>query len=201
MKVILDLIHHLYQNPIYYLDNEERFNFTKKEHQYLIPIVQNINEQIAYSSNITYKIPFVNLNKIIFWRCQLVSNYNSNDLFNYSLYPIGNNNESIIEKQTLVFNSIERMQLNNHIHYSNLQTYLNKFCSSQMGINMFSFCLNPLDYQPSGTINFSQIDDTYIQLTLNKNISYQNTVNIRAYGIQYNIFKIENGLGGLTFYL
>lgn len=37
---------------------------------------------------------------------------------------------------------------------------------------------NPLEYQPSGTCNFSQIDDTYLQLTLNKKNKYQNQVNI-----------------------
>ena len=64
---------------------------------------------------------------------------------------------------------------------------------------MFSFCLNPLDYQPSGSFNFSQIDDMYIQFTLNKSINYQNTVNVIAYGMQYNIFKISNGLGNLGY--
>ena len=184
-----------------YLDNEERFNFINKSHQYLITTVQNIQEMYAYSSNVSYKIPFINPNKIIFWRCQLDSNYQANDLFNYSLYPIGTQTDTIIEKESLIFNSIERMQLNNNIHYTNLQIYLNNFCSSQFGINMYSFCLNPLEYQPSGSINFSQIDDMYIQFTLNKNINYQNTVNIIAYGIQYNVFKINNGLGGLAFYL
>jgi len=184
-----------------YLDNEERFNFINNSHQYLITTIQNIQETVAYSTNIGYKIPFINSNKIIFWRCQLISNYISNDLFNYSLFPIGTNNDSIIDKEVLIFNSIERMQLNNNIHYTNLQIYLNKYCSSQSGINMFSFCLNPIEYQPSGSINFSQIDDIYIQFTLNKNINYQNTVGIRAYGLQYNIFKINNGLGGLAFFL
>ena len=78
---------------------------------------------------------------------------------------------------------------------------MNHFISSQNGINMYSFALNPLEYHPSGTCNFSQIDDTYLQLTLNKKINYQNPVNIRGYGIQYNLFRIADGLGGLGYFL
>ena len=175
-----------------YLDNDERFNFINKSHEYLISIVQNISQQTIYSVNSSYKIPLNNPNKIIFWRCNLNS---INNLFNYTLL----NDSSIIEKQQIILNSIERMQLSNYIYYTNLQIYLNNFCSSQNGINMFSFCLNPLDYQPSGSFNFSQIDDMYIQFTLNKSINYQNTVNVIAYGMQYNIFKISNGLGNLGY--
>jgi len=66
---------------------------------------------------------------------------------------------------------------------------------------MYSFSLNPKDFQPSGSLNYSQIDDTYIQMSLSKKINYQNRIVIRGYGLQYNIFKVSNGLGGLGFYL
>ena len=182
-----------------YLDNEERFNFLNKSHTYLVPMVQNISEQTFYSTNIAYKIPFINPNKAIYWRAQLTSNYNANDLFNYSLFPITDTEENIITKQSIVLNSIDRMEPNNIELYTNLQIYLNNYCSSQIGINMFSFSLIPKDYQPSGSINFSTIDDTYIQITLNNKINYQNTVIIKGYGYQYNTFNVSNGLSGLGY--
>ncbi len=179
-----------------YLDNDERFKFLTKTHQYLIPVVQNIPEQIAYSTNIAYKIPFINPNKIIFWRCCLLSNINNNDSFNYTI-----NNEPICEKSQIILNSVSRIGSTNNEVYTILQNHMNNFVSSQNGINMYSFALNPMDFQPSGTCNFSQIDDTYLQLTLNKKINYQNPVNIKAYGIQYNLFRIADGLGGLGYFL
>jgi hypothetical protein len=185
-----------------YLDNQERFNFIKKQHQYLIPIVQNINKQIYYSSNISYKIPFVNPIKIIFWRAQLLSNIKSNDLFNYSMYPlITTNDNNIIQKQQIILNSIERTTLDKYEHYTNLQIYLNNLSSSQDGINIFSFSLNPLEYQPSSNINMSQIDDAYIQLTLHKLINYNNGISISGYGLGYNLLRISDGLCGLGYYL
>jgi hypothetical protein len=179
-----------------YLDNDERFKFLTKTHQYLIPVVQNIPEHVGYSTNIAYKIPFINPNKIIFWRCCLLSNINNNDSFNYTI-----NEEPICEKSQIILNSVSRIGVTNNEIYTLLQNHMNNFVSSQNGINMYSFSLNPLEYQPSGTCNFSQIDDTYLQLTLNKKINYQNPVNIRAYGIQYNLFRIADGLGGLGYFL
>jgi hypothetical protein len=210
-KVIKDESYFRFNNPslldaylivnYIYLDNEERFKFLTKTHQYLIPIVQNIPEQIAYSANISYKIPFINPNKIIFWRCCLLSNITANDSFNYSLEPLTPTIQPICEKVEIILNSISRMSLKNYESYTLLQTYMNNFCSPQFGIYMYSHSLNPLDYDPSGTCNYSQIDDSYLQLTLSKKINYQNPISIKAYGIQYNLFRIADGLGGLGYFL
>jgi hypothetical protein len=184
-----------------YLDNSERFLFMNNEHEYLVPVVQNIQEQTFYTTNISYKIPFVNPIKIIFWRTQLTANYNSNDLFNYTLNPISTNISRIIDKEYVVLNSVNRIELSKPEYYTNIQIYQNKFTSPPEGIHMYSFCINPMDYQPSGTMNFSKIDDAYLQISFNKLINYQNPVVIKAYGIQLNIFRVLNGLGGLGYYL
>jgi len=184
-----------------YLDNTERFLFINNNHEYLIPCVQNIQEQTYYSTNITYKIPFVNPIKIIFWKAQLVSNYNINDIFNYTLEPISMNSNRIIDSEYLVLNSVNRMELNKYEYYTNIQIYQNKYSSSQDGIHMYSFCINPMDYQPSGSINFSKINDAYLLIKTNNLITYQNPIKIISYGIQWNLFRVINGIGGLGYYL
>lgn len=184
-----------------YLDNEERFAFLNKSHEYLIPIVNNISKVTHSYINSSFKIPFTNPNKIIFWIAQLNSNINANDIFNYTLYPITSDYENIIENNTILINSIPRMESTDVKFYTNLQIYLNNFVSSSPGINMFSFSLNPNDYQPSGSLNFSQIDDAYIQIKANKNINYNNSIITSCYGLQNNIFKVSNGLGGLGYFV
>lgn len=184
-----------------YLDNTERFLFITNSHEYLVPVLQNIQPQTFYSTNILYKIPYVNPVKIIFWRAQLVSNYNINDLFNYTLNPLLSTTGRIIENESLVINSINRMELTKPEYYTNVQLYQNKFTSSTEGIHMFSFCINPMEYQPSGSINFSKIDDSYLMLHSNKLVNYQNPITITSYGIQLNIFRVLNGLGGLGYFL
>jgi hypothetical protein len=98
-------------------------------------------------------------------------------------------------------NSINRIEIGQPEYYSLVQIYQNKFTSSPDGFHMYSFCINPLDYQPSGTLNFSKIDDAYLSINFNKLVNYQNPTTIACYGIQLNIFRVINGLGGLGYYL
>ena len=67
------------------------------------------------------------------------------------------------------------------------------------GVYSYSFGLQSNDIKPHGTLNFSKIDDVYLQLGLNKLITYQNNVNIRAYSIYYNILSIKNGSASLKY--
>lgn len=182
-----------------YLDNVERFMFINNHHEYLVPIIHNIQEQICYSTNVSYKIPFVNPIKCIFWRAQLLSNFNSNDLFNYTLTPLSDN--KIIEKELLVLNSINMTEINRNEYYTNVQYYKNKLTTPQKGIHLYSYAINPFDYQPSGSINFSKIEDSYLLFNFNRAVNYQNPVNVRAYGLQLNIFRVINGLGGIGYHL
>ena len=64
---------------------------------------------------------------------------------------------------------------------------------------LYSFSLNPLDIQPSGSCNFSKIDDITIQISLDSSVSYNKTAKIRIYVKNYNIFRIISGIPGLAF--
>jgi hypothetical protein len=66
---------------------------------------------------------------------------------------------------------------------------------------MYSFGFNPLEFDPSGTMNFSMVDDATIQLQLNKLVNYTNSINVRAYGLYYNVLIIKNGSCAMKFYL
>jgi hypothetical protein len=182
-----------------YLDNYERNNFIKKDHEYLIQTIETLPEQSIYSVNSLYKLPFYNSIKLIIWRCILQSNKLQNNQFEYTSYPYTEIKNDLINKSLLVINSINRMELDSILYYSTHQYYQNKLSSIQDGIYIYSFSLNPLELQPSGSLNFSKVDDSYLQLNMNNIINYQNPAYIRGYAVQYNILKIKNGLGDLLF--
>ena len=182
-----------------YLDNFERYQFLNTSHEYLVPLVQTLPEQIIYSTNSTFKLSLVNPVKLIVWKAILLSNKNQNNLFNYTTYPHTTEPEYIINKNLIVINSINRMELNSIPYYTHVQKYQYNFISNQIGIYYYSFGLNPLDLQPSGTMNFSKIDDAYIQFTMNSIVNYQNPVSVKCYAIQYNLFRVSNGIGGIGF--
>lgn len=189
---------HLIANYIY-LDNFERFHFMNNTHEYLVPTVQTANDIVAYTPNIKFKTPFYNPIKLLVWRGILQSNYNNNDIFNYTTFPFTDTEENIINDHLVVVNSINRMDFTSYEYYTYLQKYLYKFVSGQKGIYTYSFALEPTDLQPSGSLNYSKLDDAYLQLTMNKVVNYQNPVLLRAYGLQYNVFKVVSGIGGLAF--
>lgn len=183
-----------------YLDNKERWYFIKNELEYLVPTVNSIPEKKYYSSNINYKIDLLNNPvKIMYWRGILLSNYESNDIFNYTSYPVDLNASTLIKKSNIVINSIDREEEDDYRFYTNLMVYKNEFTTPQDGLFLYSFALHPKEYQPSGSLNFQKLNDAYLKLSLSNVINYQNPLLVKAYAIEYNIFRIIDGLGSLVF--
>jgi hypothetical protein len=175
-----------------YLDSNERWYFMNNKLEYIVPIVLNVLDKNITSINANYKLQLINPHQILIWRCQLVSNTNINDYFNYSSLPFTQYEEPLIQSNRLVINSIKRCEIANYQYYTYLQTYINQFMSNT-NIYQYSFGLEASTTYPAGTMNFSMIDDSYIQLNLNKIVNFQNIINIKAYGIYFNIFVIDNG--------
>lgn len=57
---------------------------------------------------------------------------------------------------------------------------------------LYPFCLDVSKLQPSGSVNFSRLDSARI-------ISATDNINNDVYGVNYNILKIQDGMGGLVY--
>ena len=66
---------------------------------------------------------------------------------------------------------------------------------------VYSFALEPEKHQPSGSCNFSRLDNSVLILNINNNIptTLNNGLDLRIYGTSYNILRIKKGMGGLTY--
>ena len=66
---------------------------------------------------------------------------------------------------------------------------------------LYSFALNPSDVnQPSGSLNFSRIDNAELQLRVNESVVNGNSKSmIFIYAINYNVLRIQSGMGGLAY--
>jgi len=183
-----------------YLDSDERWYFLNNDLEYVVPLISNVLGKDITGINSNYNLKLVNPHKVIFWRAQLNSNLNINDVFNYSSLPITTNEEPLIQSSRILINSIARNEIYNNEYYEKVQPYINKSFSTK-NINMFSFGFEPLNYEPKGTMNFSMVDDAIIQLSLNKLVNYNNSINVKAYGVYYNVLIIKNGNASMKFYL
>ena len=64
-------------------------------------------------------------------------------------------------------------------------------------ISVYSFALKPEEHQPSGTCNFSRIDNAEL---IGKNIKYPRGANeLSIYAVNYNVLRIMSGMGGLAY--
>jgi hypothetical protein len=61
---------------------------------------------------------------------------------------------------------------------------------------VYSFSLQPEQHQPSGTCNFSRIDNATLQLQVTPKTSISSK--IRVYATNYNVLRIMSGMGGLN---
>ena len=182
-----------------FLDSNIKSHFEKiNQHLYIVPIVQNILDKDITSVNNNYKLTLTHPHKILYWRAIMDSNKLINDYFNYSTLPLTENEEPLINKVKLIINSIPRVDIDNFEFYTNMSTYLSKFNSNNFIYN-YSFCEYPKLNSPNGTLNFSKIDDAYLKLNLNKVVSFQNPINVRLYGVYFNILIIENNTSSLKF--
>ena len=62
-------------------------------------------------------------------------------------------------------------------------------------IAVYSFALKPEEHQPSGTCNFSRIDNAQLLVTGTGATADELTI----YAINYNVLRIMSGMGGLAY--
>jgi hypothetical protein len=106
---------------------------------------------------------------------------------------------SIMESAQPIFNNNDRMEIQDHDFYQNLQLFKYHSGLSQQGIYILSFSLNPEDYQPSGSQNFSRLDNQEFRINIFDTFSNEQKFNCYMYGINYNVFRIIGGMGSTVF--
>ncbi|WP_289030530.1 major capsid protein, partial [uncultured Algoriphagus sp.] len=198
-----------------FLDNEERYLYLTKNHEYLVQVPQNLSEESFSSSNIKYNLHFVHPIISIYFRVILEQNITNKDYFEYSKFPLSEKDilvdnkylgkelvksDSLIKSIKLIINGQPLSNIENPKFFNLLQNVKYYGGRGNEFIYKYSFSINPLDeHQPFGSLNFSKIDDAYLQLTLHGVVDYQNPIRIRAYAVNYNIFRIINGIGNFVF--
>ena len=124
---------------------------------------------------------------------------NSENLQYINLLDTG---ENCTKEGNIVLNGNDRFSTREGKYFNLVQPYQHHTNCPAPGINVYSFAITPEDHQPSGTCNFSRIDNAHLNLTLTDNtISSHNggSAIIKVYAINYNILRIMSGMGGLAY--
>lgn len=108
--------------------------------------------------------------------------------------------ENPVVTAKLMLNGQDRHSEREGSYFGVVQPFQHHTRSPDTGINVYSFALRPEEHQPSGTCNFSRIDNATLQLVLsNDTVSGQKTAKVRVYATNYNVFRVMSGMGGLAY--
>jgi hypothetical protein len=205
-----------------FLEDNERQIFAKNNHQYLIEQLQVYSTSLTSNglkqdpTNPTKleRIPeltqhvYLTFNhpvKELFWVLQnstvlSIYPYGGNEWFNFSTQSYKNgiiNNTDPMVKAKIIFEGQDLIDLKDALYFKTIVPYqrhtnipVNTF------IYMYSFSLNPEDYQPSGSCNFSRIDSQEIYMEISDQLIEPI---ITFFAVNYNILNIAGGMAGLEY--
>ena len=200
-----------------YLDTEERRRFAQVAHEYLIEQLQFTGTESVTSSSNKIQLSFNHPCKELVWVVQNPSyvdcNSQTNAPWRYTDAVLGN--PTAVAKVQL--NGQDRFTEREGSYFNFVQPYQHHTSTPATGINVYSFALKPEDLQPSGSCNFSRIDNAVLNLTLtpktfntnvntlensgatNESTEKQTSANVNVYATNYNVLRIMSGMGGLAY--
>jgi len=108
--------------------------------------------------------------------------------------------ENPVVTAKLQLNGQDRFSEREGSYFDVVQPFQHHTRAPDTGINVYSFALRPEEHQPSGTCNFSRIDNAVLQLVLSSpTVSGTNTAKVRVYAVNYNVLRVMSGMAGVAY--
>ena len=172
-----------------YLDTDERRRFAQVSHEYLIEQVQ---EQSLTTGAVSNDLNFNHPVKELIWAKK------GSKVGNTTSAPIGSGTYQ------LKLNGHDRFAARDFRYFSRTQVWEHHSGAGGLtgaaagvggfddSIGVYSFALKPEEHQPSGTCNFSRIDNAQLVATVG-------SVADKIFAVNYNVLRIMSGMGGLAY--
>ena len=204
VKVILDhavstnftagAVNRLWADYIY-LDTEERRRFAQVSHEYLIEQVQEQSLQQQTTNELNFNHPVKELIWTATGAAPGVLNYAalSKPLTAASdtcLLKL-NGHDRFAARAGTYFSRTQVLQ--HHSGPGGLSATVSAVGSTNDAVCVYSFALKPEEHQPSGTCNFSRIDNA--QLVTSANVADRALM----FAVNYNVLRVMSGMGGLAY--
>jgi hypothetical protein len=100
----------------------------------------------------------------------------------------------------LQLNGQDRFSEREGSYFDVVQPFQHHTRAPDTGINVYSFALRPEEHQPSGSCNFSRIDNAVLQLVLSSGtVAGTATAKVRVYAVNYNVLRVMSGMAGVAY--
>ena len=108
--------------------------------------------------------------------------------------------ENPVVTAKLQLNGQDRISEREGSYFDVVQPFQHHTRAPDTGINVYSFALRPEEHNPSGTCNFSRIDNANLQLVLSSNtVASVATAKVRVYAYSYNVLRVMAGMAGIAY--
>ena len=101
-----------------------------------------------------------------------------------------------IDTFKLVLNGQDRFKEQKGKYFNQVQPFQHHSGSPCPGVYAYSFALKPEEHQPTGTCNFSRIDNAQVAI---KTSAGTTATSLNMFAVNYNVLRIQSGMGGLAF--
>jgi hypothetical protein len=205
-----------------FLDTDERRRFAQVSHEYLIEQVQFSNDiSIKQGTcSVSTELHFNHPVKELMWVIQKNCGPNSCDNGCESSgsgcgeccahtddrdAPLGAFDDNFLRANNclLQLNGHDRFRKRQGDYFTDVQRlehhtggFIRRVVNVPQYVHLYSFALKPEEHQPSGTCNFSRIDNAVLVQSISPPT---HTVSLRVYAVNYNILRIMSGMGGLAY--
>jgi hypothetical protein len=186
-----------------FLDSEERRRFAQVGHEYLIDQVQEngANSFAQNDTNVNVSLNFNHPVKELVWTIQ-----DDGVAFNNYAVATGPDDadgnptaQQTVNNALITLNGHDRFDRREGTYFSHVQKHQHHTGSANLDhVYVYSFALNPEEHQPSGTCNFSRIDNAQLRMNI-KNGAVAAGREVRVYAVNYNVLRIMSGMGGLAY--
>ena len=165
-----------------YLDTDERRRFAQVSHEYLIEQVQHQNFSDGKNCDLTFNHPVKELVWTGEWGASATTlgTYTALDGGKWNLKL--NGHDRFAERDVKYFTRAQVWQ--HHTGHGSV--------TAADSIAVYSFALKPEEHQPSGTCNFSRIDNAQLKCSAQSNP-------VDVYAVNYNVLRVMSGIGGLAY--
>jgi len=194
-----DRIFNVYGNYIF-LDKDEREHMVKRSMDFVVTQVQRLEHPLNTTDgyNTIDISQFNHPVKSLFFGFSASSDDYQNDYFKFSTADLYINGTSLFENmKPSFFHTIQ--------NYYRSEYGVSEFDSTRQILFYtryfaYHFCMNASDYNPTGSCNFSRLDNAKLILRGAEKGSLRPTdQSIFIYALNYNVLRIRNGLGGILF--
>jgi hypothetical protein len=195
----------VYGNYVY-LDKEERESLVKRTLDFVITQTQKIELPMTTVSDNsqggghnTFDISSFNHPvKSLFFGFGALSDDFANDRFTFLDADLQLNGVPILEKMTpIYFHTVQNYFKSSYgasdfVHETHVLFNTRYFA--------YHFCMNASDYNPSGSCNFSRLDNAKLVLRgVEKGNNRPANQELLIYAVNYNVLRIKDGLAGILF--